>query len=253
MTPESYCSLCDDFYVDMCINTELDLPTSRDTVLTFFEQIQKRFPSMGTFYRRDNSDYCLEENRSLGQYRWVALEVDRIASGVVNPSSFEMAYEQDRLVLQLVPYMLSVSHLDVGSLDVTFAMDFDCRASHDEVIAEAFFRGTAFDCFSDMPGARAIGFSPAVVMALSDDCRTQARISIDSRTSILEPRKKEPPADEAISLSFTVRQYPPASGRFEPLESFERQYRLAQRLMAERIVPNFVRPLTEAIAQNRLT
>ncbi|MCK4293669.1 MAG: hypothetical protein KAY65_10765 [Planctomycetes bacterium] len=253
MTLNSYNSLCDDFYVDMCINTELDLPTQRDTVLAFFERIQKQFPSMGRFYRRENNEYCLEEDRSLGQYRWVTLEIDRIASGVVNPSSFEMAYHQDRLVLELVPYMLSVSHLDIDSLDVTFTMDFDHTGSHDEVIADALFGSTAFNCLLDLPGARPIGFSPAIVVALSDDCHTQGRISIESKTSVYEPRKKEQSGDEAISLSFTVRRYPPTSGGFDPLESFDHQCRLAEEIMAEKIVPNFVQPLTETIAQKRLT
>ena len=253
MTLTSYSSLCDDFYVEMCINTELDLPTQRDTVLAFFERIQKQFPSMGRFYRRENNDYCLEEDRSLGQYRWVTLETDRIGSGVVNPSSFEMAYRQNRLVLELVPYMLSVSHLDIDSLDVIFAMDFDCIGSHDEVIAEAFFGSTAFGCLLDLPRAKPIGFSPAVVVALSDDSYTQGRISIESKTSVYEPHKKDRSPDEAISLSFTVRQYPPTAGRFDPLKSFDHQARLAEEIMAEKIVPNFVLPLTETIAQRRLT
>jgi len=253
MTPNSYSSFCDEFYVDMCINTELDLPTQRDTVLAFFERIQKQYPSMGCFYRRDNNEYCLEESRNLGQYRWVTLELDRIGSGVVNPSDFEMAYSQDRLVLELVPYMLSVSHLDIESLDVTLAMDFDHRGNHDEVIADALFGATAFGTLLDVPDSKPIGFSPAVVIALSDDCHTQARISIESKTSVSEPRKRNQRSDDAISLSLTIRQYPPTAGGFDPLESFERQCRLAEEMMAERIVPNFVQPLTETIAQKRLS
>ena len=253
MTLDSYSSLCDDLYVDMHVNTELDLPTERDTVLSFFERIRRQFPSMGCFYRRENNGYFLEEDRHAGQYRWVGLEIDRIGSGVVNPSDFEAAYCQDRLVLELVPYMLSVSPLDIDSLDVTFAMDFDYTGSHDEVIAEALLSQSPFNCLLDLPGARPIGFSPAVVIALSDDDRTQGRISIESKTSVCERGKKEQAADEAISLSFTIRQYPGATEEFDPLKSFEYQCQLSQELMAEKIVPNFVQPLIETIAQKRLT
>jgi len=249
----SYSSLCDDFYLDMHVNTELNLPTQRDTILAFFERIQKQFPSMGCFYRRSDNEYCLEEDRSPGQYRWITLETDRIGSGVVNPASLEDAYCQDRLVLELAPYMLSVSHLDIDSLDVTFAMDFDYTGSHDEVIAEALFGSTAFNCLLDLPQARPIMFSPAVVVAISDDCRTQARISVESKTSIYEPGRKGQIDDEAISLTFTIRQFPSSSERFDALKSFENQCQLAERLMAEKIVPNFVKPLTNVIAQKRLT
>jgi hypothetical protein len=253
MTLDSYCSLCDDFYVDMHVNTELDLPTQRDTVLSFFERIQKQFPSMGNFYRRQSNEYCLEENRTLGQYRWICLEVDRIGCGAVNPANLETAYCQDRLVLELMPYMLGVSHLDIDSLDVTFGMDFDYSGSHDEVIAEALFSSTAFNRLLDIPGSRPIGFSPAVVVALSPDCHTQARCSVESKTSIYEPGKREQAEDEAISLSFTIRQYPPTGEKFDALKSFEDQCHLVQELMAERIIPDFVQPITETIAQKRST
>ena len=248
-----YSSLCDDFYLDMYINTELDLPTQRDTILAFFERIQKEFPTMGYFYRREKNEYCLEEDRSAAQYRWITLETDRIGSGVVNPSNFESAYCQDRLVLELVPYMLSVSHLDIDSLDVTFAMDFDYAGSHDEVIAEALLAQSAFSCLLDLPSVRPIGFSPAVAVALSDDCRTQARISVESKTSVIESGKQKYKSDEAISLFLTIRQYPSGTEKFDALKSFEHQCQLAEKLMAEKIVPNFVQPLTETIAQKRLT
>jgi len=222
MTLNTYSSLCDDFYLDMYINTELDLPTERDTILAFFERIQKQYPSMGCFYRRGKSEFCLEENRNLGQYRWISLET------------------------------LSVNHLDIDSLDVTFAMDFDFAGSHDEVIAEALLGQSAFNCLLDMPDVRPIGFSPAIVVALSENDHTQARISIESKTSVFEPEKKGQSEGEAICLSLTIRQYPPAAGIFDPLESFENQCRLAQEFMDEKIVPNFVQPLTETIAQKRL-
>jgi len=256
MMADSYSSLCDDFYLDMYINTQMELPTGRDTILAFFERIQKQFPTMCSFHRRENNEYCLEEDHNPSQYRWVALEADRIGSGVVNPSDLEMAYCQDRLVLELVPYMLSVSSLDIDSLDVTFAMDFDCAGNHDEVIAEALFGSTAFNCLLDLPSARPIGFSPAVVVALSDDCRTQGRISVESKTSIVEVGRKDPRLvgeDEAISLSFTVRQYRPTNERFDAIKSFEHQCQLAGAIMAGKIVPNFVQPLVETIAQKRLT
>ena len=252
MRSDNYNLLCDDFYLDMYVNTEMNLPRQRDTILGFFERLQKQFPSMGSFYQREGNEYCLEEDRDAGRYRWVCLETDRIGSGIVNPSNLEDAYCQDRLVLELIPYMLSVSHLDVNSLDVTFAMDFDCAGSHDEVIAEALLAQSAFGCLLELPSARVIGFSPNIAVALSDDCCTQGRIGIESKTGLCEPRRKEQVVDEAISLSFTIRQYPRSGERFDALKSFENQCRLIEKLTAERIIPDLVQPLTEAIAQKRL-
>jgi hypothetical protein len=250
--PNSYSSLCDDFFVDMYINTELELPSQRDTILAFFEQVQKRFGAMGNFYRRENNEYYLEEDRRTGHYRWVSLEPERIGAGVINPDTLEEAYELDRLVLGLVPHMLSVSHLDIDSLDVTFAMDFDCAGSHDQVISEALLDATAFGSLLDLPGARAIDVSPSVVISLSEDMQTQARIAIESRTSIFDPSRKREIDDEPISLSFTIRQYPSPEGKFDALKSFENQARLAEELMAERVIPKFVQPLINTIAEKGL-
>ncbi len=248
----SYGSLCDDFYLDMYLNTELDLPAQRDTILAFFEQIQKHFPSMGCFYRRENNEYCLEESRDRNRYRWVTTETDCIGSGVVNPVNFEDAYQQDKIVLDLVPYMLGVSHLDIKSLDVVFGMDFNYAGSHDEVIAEAVGSG-AFNCFSDLPSAKPINFSPSIIVALSEDHRLQARINVESVTGTYDPWKKTEAAEEAISLSFAIRQYPSGAEKFDVLKSFEQQCRLAEELMAEKIIPNFVRPINNVITQKRLT
>jgi hypothetical protein len=252
MSSDNYNLLCDDFYLDMYINTKLDLPAHRDTVLAFFERIQKQFPSMGFFYYSENNEFCLEENRGSGQYRWLTLEANRIGSGIVNPADLEDAYTQDRLVIEVAPYMLSVSHLDIESLDVVFAMDFYYAGNHDEVIAEALLGSSAFSSILDLPNARPIDFSPAVVVALSDDYHTQVRINIESKTSRCGPLEKKHSAEEAVTLSFTVRQYPSGTGKFDALKSFENQHRLAERLMAEKIIPNFVQPLANVIAQKRL-
>jgi len=246
-----FSSLCDDFYLDMYVNTELSLPTGRDTILAFFERVQKQFPSMGNFYVGENNEYCLEQQKSSGRYRWLTLESDRIGSGVVNPSSFEDAYVQHRLVLELIGYMLSVSHLDIDSLDVTFAMDFDCTASHDEVIAEALGPG-GFSCLLDLPSARAIDYSPAIVVALSEDNRTQGRVSIESRTSVYDPAKQRRNADDAISMAFTIRQYPSSVHKFDSLKSFENQCNWAEVLCSEKIIPGLVKPLVSVIAQKRV-
>jgi hypothetical protein len=247
-----FASLCDDFYLDMFVNTELELPFESDTVLAFFERIQKQYPTMGSFSRRENNEYTLEEDRTSGQYRWVSLEAERVGSGIVNPSIITEVYTQDKLVLDLIPYMLGVSHLNVDSLDVSYAMDFFCSGNHDQVIAEALGSG-AFNCLLDLPDTKAIDNSPSIVISLSEDCRTQARISVESRTSIFDPDKASQPIEEPITLSFTIRQYPTPSGKFNMLTSFERQCRLAEDLMVEKIIPNLVHPLINVIAQKRMT
>ncbi|MDO8302704.1 MAG: hypothetical protein Q7T18_05645 [Sedimentisphaerales bacterium] len=247
----SYNSFCDEFYLDMHVNTEMDLPADRDTLLAFFERVQRHYPTMGNFYRGESGEYCLEENQESGEYRWVSVENDRVGSGMVSPSNVEQVYTQDKLVLELIPYMLGVNHLDIDSLDITYGMDFDFQGNHDEIIAEALFASTAFGCLLDLPHSKPLSFSPTILTALSEDCRTQARITVESKTSAFEIRNQKYKPEEAISLYFTIRQYPRPDEKFDAVKSFGRQCAMAEELMATRIMPQFVQPLTNAIAQRR--
>ncbi len=58
-----YGSYSDDHYVNMNLNTEMELPHNRETVLHYFEQVQKQFPSMKNFYSRERGEFVLEEEK----------------------------------------------------------------------------------------------------------------------------------------------------------------------------------------------
>ena len=104
-----YGSFSDDYYVNMNLNTEMELPHNRETVLHYFEQVQKHFPSMKNFYSRERGEFVLEEDKDQGNYRWTTIETRRVCSGYVNPPSVEEALRQHRLVLDMIPFSLSVS------------------------------------------------------------------------------------------------------------------------------------------------
>ncbi len=84
-----YSSFCEDFYVNMRLGSQLNLPHQRETVLHFFERIQKEFPGMTRFRKSDSGDFNLEEDRSRQDYRWVSLESRRLSAGHVNAVSVE--------------------------------------------------------------------------------------------------------------------------------------------------------------------
>ena len=106
-------------------------------MLHFFERIQKKYPTMRKFYCREKRDFVLEEDKDRGQYRWATVETRRVCSGQVNPASIDSAMEQHKLVLELAPFMLSVSPLDCEALDLLFGFDFTYRGNHNQLVAEA--------------------------------------------------------------------------------------------------------------------
>ncbi|HOL32374.1 MAG TPA: hypothetical protein PK052_10370 [Anaerohalosphaeraceae bacterium] len=247
----SFGSFCDGLFLELCVTTQLELPSSRETILAFFERLQRLHPEMNNFSRRDGGEYVLEQESQGQRIQWVGLEADRITAGCADPDSLEQAYALHAQVLELIPYMLGVSPLDIDSLDITFGLDFDYQGNHDEVIAAALLNTSSFGTLFEMPQVRAISCCPSVIIALSDDCRLQARVAIESRTTAYDVRSEKYKSDEPISLYFSVRRYPLSSPPFDTLASFREQCRIAENLMFDKIIPHFVQPLNNAIAQRR--
>ena len=129
--------IADDFYVNVNLNTEMDLPKGRESVMHYFEQLQKRYPSMKNFYSRERGEFVLEEDKDKGYYRWASVENRRICTGYVNPTNYDDAILQHEYVLEQLPYTLSVSPLECESLNFMFGFDFTYRGNHNDLVAEA--------------------------------------------------------------------------------------------------------------------
>jgi hypothetical protein len=242
-----YGSLADDFYINMNLSTEMKLPDNRETVSDFFERIQKAYPSMRNFYTRDNGDFVLEEDKDQGQQRWMSIEPRRICSCYVNPDTPEVANEQHLLVLQLIPYMLTIKPLDCEALDYMMVFDFSYRGNHDELVAEALGPGSSLEFLTEIPGSQVLNFEPSLTISLDETCRTQARLMIETRTSAYQVRRGDFPEDP-ISVYFTVRQY----GSLDPGTSFEEtMLKLrdhCEELLDEYVIDQVLKPLATAIA-----
>src|SRR5437773_2146755 len=177
--PSRYHQYCDDYYVNMNLNTEMELPQTRDTVLHFFEQVKKNYPGMKNFYSRERGEFVLEEDKDKGDYRWASIETRRVSSGFVNPSSVDEAMKQHALVLDLIPYALSVSPLDCESLNVMYGFDYTYRGNHNQLLVDALGLVPAFERMAQIEGATILANEPSIQFALDEDCRTQCRLSIE--------------------------------------------------------------------------
>lgn len=246
-----YSSFCDDFYVDMCLYTKLDLPTNRDTILAFFERIERKYPQMTTLLRRGKANLCLKEQGSGGQFRWTSIERDRLASGIANPQDLNTAYQLSRFILDLVPYMLSISHLDIDSIELVYAMDFDCSGSHEEVIADAMIASSAFNNIIEIPGSSVLACSPAVTIGLDPENLTQARIAVESGRELLSYSDLTDDTEEPITLSLALRQFPAPGKKFDSIAEFNRLTAIGEDLMNEKVIGGFAKPLKNVIAQKK--
>lgn len=242
-----YGSYSDDFYVNLNLNTEMELPSSRETVLHFFDQLRKQYPNMRNFYCRDRGEFVLEEDKDQGNYRWATIEPRRICSGFVNPPSLDEVFTQHALVLDTVPYTLSVSTLDCESLNVMYGFDFTYRGNHNELLAEALGLSPAFDKVAEITGGTLVSNEPSIQLALDDECRVQCRLSVETRTGAYHIRTKEYP-EEQLSVYLTLRRY----GSLDPGETYTSTMNdlrtRCEDILDNHVVENILVPLQQTIA-----
>jgi hypothetical protein len=242
-----YSSLCDDFYVNMNLGTEMELPANRETVLHFFERVQKTYPTMRNFYCRERGDFVLEEDKDRGAYRWCTIEPRRVCSGQVNPENIDGAMEQHRLVLELAPYMLSVSPLDCEALDLLYGFDFTYRGNHNQLVAEALNVSPAMERLLDVRGSTVINYEPSLTIALDEECRQQFRLSIETRTNAYQVRTGDFP-EEQLSVYVTARQYGSLAPDKTFVETLSRLSEICNQMIDNHVVEQVLQPLARAIS-----
>jgi hypothetical protein len=221
------------------------LPTERETLLHYFEQIRKRYPTMRNFYSRDK-ELVLEEDKESGFYRWTSIEPKRVSSGWANPPSLSEAMEQHRLVLDTVPFALSVSPIDCETLNLTYGFDFAYQGNHQELLREALGYAPGLESSLQRPGSRLISADYSMTAAVDDDCRTQFRVHVEPRTTAYQIRAGEF-GDEPLSVYLTVRRF----GSLEPGDTYvallDRLNIVAEELLNDFMVDQLLAPIQQAI------
>ncbi|MHC4294114.1 MAG: hypothetical protein ACYSTL_00845 [Planctomycetota bacterium] len=242
-----YNSIADDFFVNLDLQTTLELPDSRETILLFCEAVQKEFREMTSFYRREEGQFVLEGDRTSGSYPWMELQSNRLSAGYFNPPDIAAAYRLHGWLLDRCVYFLGIGGLDVEALDVMFGFNLDYCGNRDEIVSETLLGGSPLAAFVEEHPRRAIEFEPSLVLTLSEDCYTQGRLAMETRCDSYQVRtgnyEREP-----ISAYFTVRRYPSPEAVVNLQESFAQQCEIGEEIVSRIVIPNVVQPLAAAIA-----
>jgi hypothetical protein len=130
---------------------------------------------------------------------------------------------------------------------VLFGFDFAFRGNHNALLAEALGVGPAFDRFGEIPGGRVINFEPSLTLALDEDCRTQVRVSTETRTNAFQVRTGEF-SEEQLSVYVTARQYGSLDASVTYVEVMDRLAKLAREVVDGYVVDQILRPLARTIS-----
>ncbi|MFO0828950.1 MAG: hypothetical protein U0572_12485 [Phycisphaerales bacterium] len=241
----NFAALCSDFYVNQKLGLKLDLPDRRETVLDMFDRLRREFPRLERF-RRFEGELALETAEFDRQFTWVAMRQTSVRSGAVNPQSLEDAYALHTRILEVAPYYLSISPLDVDSVELVFGFDFETTAPRDEIIFDALLADSPLSALVDRQQDALIDVQPGIAISLSESGDLTASFEIKSRSA----RTDMPTLfgdEEPISVFLSVRRQGPIRTLDDLKTVFASLCGHAERLTEHRVIPHLVVPIRNAI------
>ena len=244
----SYGALCTDFYVNQKLALKMDLPSERETILHFFDRMRKSLPGMDRFKRYDG-ELALESARKDARYTWLALRRNSVRTGHVNPESMEEAVAYHKLVLELAPYHLTISPLDVDYIELMFGFDLECRQNHDAVIFEALYSQGPLGNLMPDQAERVLDVQPVFGQSLNKSGDLQAYYEVKTRPRSRRGSSKRY-AGEPISLFLTLRQYGPVNEVGDLAASIEKLNATAEQLATEKLIPELLTPIAQHIGSS---
>lgn len=246
----SFGALCTDFYINQKLTLKMDLPSERDTLLHFFDQVRKTHPGM-TRFRRYEGELSLESSRREAEYTWLSLRQSSIRTGHVNPDSMEDAYQYHRRMLEIAPYYLTLSPLDIDYVELMFGFDIECKANHDEVVYEALYSqsplGGLLKPTDAAEGAKVLDVQPVFGLNLSDDGHLQAYFEVKTRRRTRRGSGRRY-AQEPISLFVTLRDYGPVDKLDDLKDVTQKLATHCEALAMERLIPDLLNPIVQHIS-----
>jgi hypothetical protein len=242
---ESYRALSSDFYVNQKLNLKLDLPRERQTILDLFDRVRRQFPSMNQF-RRYKDELALEAEPNAPQHRWIAIRNNNIRSGSVNPETLQEAYSLHKHVLDVAPYFLSISPLDVDFIELLYGFDMMAEKNHDQIVYDALLSNSPLAKVLEVPDSTISDCQPLFGIVLREHGDIEVMFEVKTRSP-----SRGAGRDEPISIYLTLRKYGPVSEIHQLPEALAELVTVGEDLVDTRVVPNIVVPIRDAIGSNR--
>jgi hypothetical protein len=244
----SFGALCTDFYINHKLTLKMDLPSERETILHFFDRMRKSMPAMNRFKRYDG-ELALESARKDARYHWLALRRNSVRTGHVNPEAMEDALTYHKLVLELAPYHLTISPLDVDYVELMYGFDLECRQNHDAVVFDALYRDTPLGELLPSEDERVLDIQPIFGQSLSDSGDLQAYFEVKTRPKSRRGSSKRY-AGEPISLFLTLRKYGPVDDLGDLAASIDGLNERCEALATEKLIPHLLTPIAQHISSS---
>lgn len=244
----SFGALCTDFSVTHKLSLKMDLPGDRETILHLMDRVRKSIPSMDEFRPYEN-ELVLESSRREDEYRCLAMQRRSIRTSFYNPPTMKRAYDFHRLLMELAPFHLSLSPLDVDCIDLTFSFDLECKGNHDEVVYDALYADSPLRELLRIDEVKILDVQPFFSFSLGKDDQAQAFFEVKTRNRSRKggtSRYKHEP----IGLFLTVRRFGPLNAIEDLQTNITDLAQVAEALASEKFVPMLLTPIARQITSS---
>jgi hypothetical protein len=239
----TFTAFCSDFYVNQKLGLKLDLPERRETVLDLFDRVRRAFPRLSTFHRYEG-EVALESDSAEREWQWVALRQTTIRSGHVNPATLGDCYNFHKALLEVAPYFLSISPLDIDMLEVVFGFDFETEHDRDGIVFDALLANTPLANLYDGDFERVIEAQPALGISIGERGDLQASFEVRTRPRVPVAGER---GGDPISVFLTVRKFGPLGSLDDLKGAFGAVVGHAEHLAETRVIPHLVMPIHETL------
>jgi hypothetical protein len=249
MMIDSFRALCSDFYINQKIQTKMELPRSRETVLELFERVRRQFPAMNSF-RKYRDELALESPQAEQPHRWLAIRNNTLRSGAVNGNTPGDCYGLHEHAIEIAPAYLSISALDVEFIELLYGFDLSAGGNQDAIVLEALIPGSPLAALLQIPGAVPADYQPAIGMSLGD--RGDMELYFEVKTRASQNGLHREPEGDPISVYLTMRKFGPFGDMKDLRAAFQRLVKLGEELVEHRVVPGLLVPIRQAIASGNV-
>ncbi len=260
-----YQALCADFYINQRLDLKMDLPSERETLLNMFDRVKKQFPAMRRF-RRASAELLLESESEGGHQMSISMRRTSIRTSVWNPPSPKDAYTLHKAALELAPYFLTVSPLDIAYLELMYGFDLLSSGNHDQIVYDALYANSPLSAMMGVKGSTLMDCQPVLGVSIPEgDGEIQAFFQIRTRPPAGRPRanakqewspEKEKDGEkgevppEPLSVYLTMRKEGPVDDVAELPGMLKMLASHGEKLLESKVIPNLILPIRDAIAAN---
>ncbi|MEM9420595.1 MAG: hypothetical protein AAGA25_16330, partial [Planctomycetota bacterium] len=187
----------------------------------------------------------------------------------------DAAVDYHKLVLELAPYHLTISPLDVDYVELMYGFDLECKQNHDAVVYEALYADTALGGLlnasipsedgpaedEDGDGEEAseersasmagsiLDVQPIFGQSLNASGDLQAYYEVKTRPKSRRGSSKRY-SGEPISLFLTIRKYGPVDDLGDMAKTVQLLNAYAEELATAKLIPDLLTPITQQIGSS---